>query len=86
MLDPWGIRFHAVIVFDLGKNLLSKSILGRCVRTQNIIGNLIISKNLKYLKGWPRRKHDIEQMDRPEYSHIASISSQKFQLGHQIWQ
>ena len=25
-----GISFHAVVVFDLGKNLLFKSILGRC--------------------------------------------------------
>ena len=26
-----GISFHAVVVFGLGKNLLFKSILGRCV-------------------------------------------------------
>ena len=30
ILDLWGISFHAVVVFGLGKNLLSKSILGRC--------------------------------------------------------
>ena len=30
MLDPLGISFHAVVVFGLGKNLLFKSILGRC--------------------------------------------------------
>ena len=27
---PMGISFHAVVVFGLGKNLLFKSILGRC--------------------------------------------------------
>ena len=32
ILDLWGISFHAVIVFGLGKNLLSKSVLGHCVK------------------------------------------------------
>ena len=27
----WGIGFHAVVVFGLGKDFLFKSILGRCV-------------------------------------------------------
>ena len=30
ILDLWGISFHAVVVFGLGKNLLFKSILGHC--------------------------------------------------------
>ena len=30
ILDLWGISFHAVIVFGLGKNLLFKSVLGQC--------------------------------------------------------
>ena len=30
ILDLWDISFHAVVVFGLGKNLLFKSILGRC--------------------------------------------------------
>ena len=30
ILDLWGISFHAVIVFGLGKNLLFKSVLGHC--------------------------------------------------------
>ena len=30
----WGISFHAVIVFDLGKDLLFKSVLGRCAQTK----------------------------------------------------
>ena len=30
ILDIWGISFHAVVVFGLGKNLLFKSMLGRC--------------------------------------------------------
>ena len=31
ILDPWGINFHAVVVFGLGKNLIFKSVLGHCV-------------------------------------------------------
>ena len=30
ILDLWGISFHAVIVFGLGKNHLFKSVLGHC--------------------------------------------------------
>ena len=30
ILDLWGISLHAVVLFGLGKNLLFKSILGRC--------------------------------------------------------
>ena len=30
ILDLWGISFHVAVVFGLGKNLLFKSILGRC--------------------------------------------------------
>ena len=29
-IRPIGISFHAVVIFGLGKNLLFKSILGRC--------------------------------------------------------
>ena len=32
ILDLWGISFHAVVVFVLGKDLLFKSVLGRCER------------------------------------------------------
>ena len=32
ILDLWGISYHAVVVFGLGKNLLFKSILGPCVQ------------------------------------------------------
>ena len=28
ILDLWGISFHAVVVFGLGKDLLFKSVLG----------------------------------------------------------
>ena len=31
ILDLWGISFHAVVVFALGKNFLFKSALGHCV-------------------------------------------------------
>ena len=30
ILDLWGISFHAVVVFPLGKNLLFKFALGHC--------------------------------------------------------
>ena len=30
ILDLWGISFHAVIVFGLGKKLLFKSVLRHC--------------------------------------------------------
>ena len=30
ILGLWGISFHAVVLFGLGKNLLFESILGRC--------------------------------------------------------
>ena len=29
IFDLWGISFHAVVVFGLGKNILFKSVLGR---------------------------------------------------------
>ena len=32
ILNLWGISFHVVIVFVLGKNLLFKSVLGHCAR------------------------------------------------------
>ena len=35
ILDLWGVSFHAVVVFGLGKNLLFKSILGRCDHSSN---------------------------------------------------
>ena len=31
ILDLWGISFHAVVFFALGKNLLFKFALGHCV-------------------------------------------------------
>jgi hypothetical protein len=31
ILDLRGIKFHAVIVFGLGKDFLFKSVLGHCV-------------------------------------------------------
>ena len=32
LLYLWGISFHAVVVFGLDKNFLSKSVLGHCVQ------------------------------------------------------
>ena len=34
ILDPWGISFHDVVVFGLGKNLSFKSILGSCEKKE----------------------------------------------------
>jgi hypothetical protein len=36
ILDLYGINFHAVLVFGLGKDLLFKSILGYCVEASHI--------------------------------------------------
>ena len=30
ILNLWGVPFHPVVVVDLGKNLLFKSVLGHC--------------------------------------------------------
>ena len=38
----WGISFHAVVVFGLGKDLLFKSVLGHCVKLDSKV--LTISK------------------------------------------
>ena len=32
ILDLWGITFHAVVVFGLGKDLLIEYVLGHCVK------------------------------------------------------
>ena len=40
ILDLWGISFHAVVVFGLGKNFLFKSILGRCDAGDNFFSSL----------------------------------------------
>ena len=36
ILDLLGIRFHVVVIFGLGKNLLFKSVLGHCALKQEI--------------------------------------------------
>ena len=38
ILDLWGISFHAVVVFGLGKNLLFKFVLGQCDETEKSSG------------------------------------------------
>ena len=38
ILDLWGISFHAVVVFALGKNLLFKSALGHCAYREDAYG------------------------------------------------
>ena len=36
ILDLYGINFHVVLVFGLGKDLLFKSVLGYCVEASHI--------------------------------------------------
>ena len=38
ILDIWGISFHDVVVFGLGKDILFKSVLGRCIRLRKSTG------------------------------------------------
>ena len=45
-VDLWGISFHAVVVFGLGKNLLFKSILGRCAEKDNAWKKIPLKKQL----------------------------------------
>ena len=42
LLDLWGISFHAMVVFGLGRNLLFKSILGRGFVEIKVIKNKIV--------------------------------------------
>ena len=37
ILDIQGIGFHAVVVFGLGKDLLSEYVLGRCAESLRMI-------------------------------------------------
>ena len=46
ILDLWGISFHAVVVFPLGKNLLFIFVLGHC-------GNLRLSTEMMELTTSP---------------------------------
>ena len=41
ILDLWGISFHAVVVFGLGKNLLLKFVLGHCAYVKRLSNKLI---------------------------------------------
>ena len=45
ILELWGISFHAVVVFGLGKNLLFKFILGRCVHPKSHLNLEMNAKN-----------------------------------------
>jgi len=41
-VDLWGISFHAVVVFGMDKDLLFKSVLGRCAHTQIFLKTSIL--------------------------------------------
>ena len=45
ILDLWGISFHGVVVFGLGKNFLFKSALGHCEDGSIIGNNKKVTKN-----------------------------------------
>ena len=47
ILDLWGISFHAVIVFGLGKNFLFKSALGHCVNIKQNTNVQLILKGVE---------------------------------------
>ena len=51
ILDLWGISFHVVVVFSLGKILLYKSVLGHREQFLQKIKSEIARK-LKKLKSW----------------------------------
>ena len=44
ILDLWGISFHAVVVFGLGKNLSFKSVLGHCG-----LGRMLAAESLEFI-------------------------------------
>ena len=46
ILDLWGISFHAVMVFRLGKNLLFKSIVGRCEELTVLIYITVVRREM----------------------------------------
>ena len=52
ILDLWGIGFHAVVVFGLGKDFLFKSILGRCVEELGRYWNLSRVDSLIKISLW----------------------------------
>ena len=47
ILDLWGIGFHAVVVFGLGKDFLFKFILGRCVQRPPLCAIFSLEKKVK---------------------------------------
>ena len=46
ILDLWCISSHSEVVFDLSKNLLSKSGLGHCVLVLTLLRSLIVTTAL----------------------------------------
>ena len=58
ILDLWGISFHAVVVFGLGKNILFKSVLGRCDQEGNLKVRLLI-KTSNYIVPNPSTTLDL---------------------------
>ena len=60
ILDLWGINFHAVVVFALGKNLLFTSVLGHCVGTKL---DKLLAKKIAYLLKCNNGKKKTENLD-----------------------
>ena len=67
ILDLWGISFHAVVVFGLGKDLLFKSVLGRYeLRTTIKFPNLYESLVLLISTQRPRTDLNKRSLPRPK--------------------
>ena len=49
ILDLWGISFHAVVVFALGKNLLYKFSLGHCDKVVKLDAVVVFSQGFEFL-------------------------------------
>ena len=45
ILELWGINFHAVVVFGLGKDLSFKSVLGRCATAEKRLQKRFLLEN-----------------------------------------
>ena len=64
-----GISFHAVVVFGLGKNLLFKSILGRCVVVHQWWSSQRPAKNLLgwvYINSFEKRHNQCSGISSPK--------------------
>ena len=69
ILDLWGISFHSVVVFGLGKNLLFKSILGRYA----VSHQLVLNFDFNFWLSWLSYKKRLSRfaIKKPKWSNLA---------------